>query len=154
MTKDVSGPKASQRELISRDCAVDDAACDRTNVPATAKPPCTVVDGALIKATTGGEFSEGMNKRLTFELTCARRPQAGARQVERRVGRHCPRVCACSVSPKPGSNKVREGQIGRAGLLFDTQESGNHPGGEDKKKYSPNANGPIVERGSESLIAN
>ena len=69
MTKDVSGPKASQRRLISRDCAVEDAVCDRTNLPATAKPPRTAVDGALIKATTGGEFSEGMNKRLTFDLS-------------------------------------------------------------------------------------
>ena len=77
MTKDVSGPKASQRKVISRDCAVEDAACDRTKVPATAKPPCTVVDGALIKATTGGEFSEGMNKRLTFEFSGRRRRSAG-----------------------------------------------------------------------------
>jgi hypothetical protein len=79
VTKDVSGPKAIQRELISRDCAVEEAACDRTKVPATAKPPCTVVDGALIKATTGGEFSEGMNKRLTFELSRRRRYPGGCR---------------------------------------------------------------------------
>jgi len=82
VTKDVSGPKVSQRELVSRDCAVEDAACDRTKVPATAKPPCTVVDGALIKATTGGEFNEGMNKRLTFALSGL--PEAGP--LEGRVG--------------------------------------------------------------------
>ncbi len=77
VTKDVLGPKASQRELIARDCAVEEAACDRTKLPATAKPPCTVVDGALIKATTGGEFSEGMNKRLTLEFSGRRRRSAG-----------------------------------------------------------------------------
>ena len=65
LTKDVSGPKAIQRELISRDCAVADAGCEGTKVPATAAPPCTAVDGAHTKATAGGEFSEGMNKRLT-----------------------------------------------------------------------------------------
>ena len=75
VTKDVSGPKASQRERISRDCAVEEAACDHTKLPATAKPPRTVVDGALIKATTGGEFSEGMNKRLTFDISGL--PEAG-----------------------------------------------------------------------------
>ena len=76
MTKDVSGPKASQRELIARDCAVEEAACDRTKLPATAKPPRAVVDGAHTTATTGGEFSEGMNKRLTFELSGT--PRRGA----------------------------------------------------------------------------
>jgi hypothetical protein len=77
VTKDVSGPKASQRELISRDCAVEEAACDRTNVRATPKPPCTAADGAHTTATTGGEFSEGMNKRLTFEFSGRRRRSAG-----------------------------------------------------------------------------
>jgi hypothetical protein len=52
VTKDVSGPKAIQRELISRDCAVEEAACDHTKVPATAKPPRTAVDGAHTTATT------------------------------------------------------------------------------------------------------
>jgi hypothetical protein len=69
VTKDVSEPKASPRELISRDCAVEEAAGDRTTLPATAKPPSTAVDGAQPTAQTGGEFSEGMNKRLTFELS-------------------------------------------------------------------------------------
>ena len=77
VTKDVSGPKASQRQLISRHCAVEEAACDRTKVTATEKPPRTVLDGALIKATTGGEISEGMNKRLTFEFSGRRRRSAG-----------------------------------------------------------------------------
>jgi hypothetical protein len=77
VTKDVSGPKASQREVISRDCAVEEAACDRTKVPATAQPPRTAVDGEHTTATTGGEFSEGMNKRLTFEFSRARRASAG-----------------------------------------------------------------------------
>ena len=79
MTKDVSGPKASQRKLTSRDCAVEEAACDRTKVPATAKPPRTAVADALIKATTGGEFSEGINKRLTFEFSGRRRRSAGTK---------------------------------------------------------------------------
>ena len=69
VTKDVSGPKASQRELISRDCAVEEAACDCTKVPASTRPPCTALNGKHTTATTGGKFSEGMNKRLTFELS-------------------------------------------------------------------------------------
>ena len=77
VTKDVSGPKASQRRAVARDCAVEVAACDRTKVPAIAKPPCAVVDGAHITATTGGEFSEGTNKRLTFEFTGSRRLSGG-----------------------------------------------------------------------------
>jgi hypothetical protein len=85
VTKDVSGPKASQRELIARDCAVEEAARDRTTLPATAKPPRTAVDGALIKATTGGEFSEGMNKRLTFDISGL--PEAGP--LDGRVRPHC-----------------------------------------------------------------
>ena len=88
VTKDVSGPKANQRELISRDCAVEEAACDRTTLPATAKPPCTAVDGARPTATTGGEVSEGMNKRLTFDMS-GRRRLAGGCPLDGRVGRHC-----------------------------------------------------------------
>ena len=79
MTKVVSVSKAVQRRQVSRDCAVDEAVCDRTKGPATAEPPCTVVDGAHITATTGGEFSEGMNKRLTFEFSGCRRQSAGTR---------------------------------------------------------------------------
>ena len=79
MSKDVSGPKAIQRGEISRDCAVEEAACNLTKVPATAKPPCTVVAGAHTTATTGGEFSEGMNKRLTFEFSGCRRKSAGTK---------------------------------------------------------------------------
>ena len=56
---------------------MEEAACDRTKVPAVAKPPRTAFDGAHIKATTGGEFSEGMNKRLTFEFSGRRRRSAG-----------------------------------------------------------------------------
>jgi hypothetical protein len=61
---------------------VEEAVCDRTKVPATAKPPRTAVDGAHTTATTGGEFSEGMNKRLTFALSGL--PEAGP--LEGRVG--------------------------------------------------------------------
>ena len=84
VTKDVSEPKASQRELISRHCAVEKAACDRTKVPASKRPPRTALDGEHTTATTGGEFSEGMNKRLTFELS--RRPRyPGGCRLERMV---------------------------------------------------------------------
>ena len=77
MTKDVSESKDVQRRPVSRHCAVEEAACDRTKVPATAQPPSTVVDGKHTAATTGGEFSEGMNKRLTFEFSGRRRRSAG-----------------------------------------------------------------------------
>ena len=65
VTKDVSGPKASQRREVSRDCAVEEAASDCTKVPGSTRPPCTALNGEHTTATTGGEFSEGMNKWLT-----------------------------------------------------------------------------------------